>query len=200
MNEHTKNAITASVGFVPILGGALSVLFDKYIPTTFEKKRDDFFRYIDSEFEKLGIDENSSILEEEKFMMLFTKCFKRAMDEHSEEKIKAFQHVILNSATIENENLDETTFFIRLISDLTIDQFRILSLVENEEFKHQTNLIHAVCEKFNGADESYVKACVTELIRFNLFSNSQTNQELMKQRNFFTPLGKRFINYISWKN
>lgn len=122
MNEHTKNAITASVGFVPILGGALSVLFDKYIPTTFEKKRDDFFRYIDSEFEKLGIDENSSILEEEKFMMLFTKCFKRAMDEHSEEKIKAFQHVILNSATIENENLDETTFFIRLISDLTIDQ------------------------------------------------------------------------------
>lgn len=198
MNNNLKNTIVASTSLIPFAGGILSVLFDKYIPSNYERKRDAFFTYIDNEFKRFNIYEHHSKLNDEAFIMLFTKSFNRAMEEYHEEKIRAFQNIIINSVLNKNEEkFDEISFFIRLVSDLTVDQIKILHLVKNKEFIKEPSIYKAITKLWGDADESYLMACVTELIRFNLVSNSKNNNEQTQFRQYLTPFGMRFINYIS---
>lgn len=198
MNENIKNTLVASTSLIPIAGGALSVLLDKYIPSIYEKKREAFFLFLDQEFKKLNIDEKQENLNSEAFMMVFVKVFKGVMEEYHEEKIKAFQNILINSLMNKTEDkFDEVSFFIRLVNDLTVDQIKIMLLVKNKQFVQEDSLYKAVNKLWGDIEESYLMACVTELIRANLISNSSKNQTQTNFKHYLTAFGEKFLNYIS---
>ena len=71
----------------------------------------------------------------DEFIAVFMKSFRRAMEQHLKEKQEAFRAIIINNAIAESANFDEVTLFIRLVSDLTVDQIRILQLLRNQVFR-----------------------------------------------------------------
>lgn len=196
--EHLKNASVAAVSMIPLLGSPLSVLMDKYIPDFIEQRRMNLLNTLEKDLRELQDKITPEKLGSEEFSSVFIKSFHRAMEEHLQEKRDAFRYIILNTAISKNSEFDEITLFLRFVSDLTVDQIKILKFLQsNTAIKNNEHgLLIVMVETWPDADPDYVRACVTELLRDNLISSNPEDKEKQGQH-YLTGLGKRFIEYIS---
>lgn len=196
--EHLKNISIAAVSAIPVLGGPLSILMDKYIPNYVERRRIQLMEDLSQELEELSERITPERLASEEFASVFIRGFRRAMEEHLHEKIEAFQAIILNTAIAPSTEFDELTLFLRLVSDLTVDQIRILHLLQRdaEIRKDKQGLFLVMQAAWPDADSDYLMACVNELLRGNLVTSNPKNKGEQGQH-FLTGLGSRFVAYIS---
>jgi hypothetical protein len=196
--EHLRNISVAAVSMIPGLGSPLSMLMDKYIPSYVEYRRNELLTKLAHDLQELNDRITPERLASEEFASVFIKGFRRAMEEHLEEKLEAFRFIILNSAISQRSDFDELTLFLRLVSDLTVDQIRILKLLQNDEGirKGSKGLFLVMREAWPEADPDYLMACVNELLRGNLVSSNPKDKKRQGQH-LLTGLGKRFIAYIS---
>jgi hypothetical protein len=195
--EHLRNISIATVSSIPVLGGPLSVLLDKYLPSYMERRRNALMTQLADDLVKLTERITPEKLASDEFIAVFLKVFRRAMEEHLQEKLEAFRAIILNAALAENSEFDEVSLFIRLVSDLTADQIRILRLLRNQEFREsKEGLFLAVQHVWHKVDADYLMACVTELLRYNLATSNPKNPEAQGNHTL-TMLGIRFIEYIT---
>ncbi len=196
--EHLKNISIAAVSTIPVLGGALSVLMDKYIPNYVERRRIQLMEDLSKELEELSERITPERLASEEFASVFIRGFRRAMEEHLHEKIEAFKAIILNTAIAPSTEFDELTLFLRLVSDLTVDQIRILHLLQRDADirKDKQGLFLVMKAAWPDADSDYLMACVNELLRGNLVTSNPKNKGEQGQH-FLTGLGSRFVAYIS---
>jgi hypothetical protein len=196
--EHLKNVSIAAVSALPVLGGPLSVLMDKYIPSYIERRRSKLIEKISKDLQRLSKRITPEHLASDEFSSVFIKAFRRAMEEHLEEKLEAFRYIILNAAISNSSEFDEQTLFLRLVSDLTVDQIRILKLLQRKDKIHKDTegLFKVMKKTWPDADPDYLMACVTELLRSNLVSSNPKDRQKQGQH-FLTGLGKRFVAYIS---
>jgi len=199
--EHLRNIGVAAVSMIPVLGSPLSVLMDKYIPSYVERRRSELLTKLADDLQKLNGRITPERLASDEFASVFIKGFRRAMEEHLQDKLEAFRCIILNAAISQSSDFDELTLFLRLVSDLTVDQIRILKLLQNdaEIRKDEQGLFLVMKETWPEADPDYLMACVNELLRSNLVSSNPKNKESQGQH-FLTGLGKRFVAYISDPN
>lgn len=195
--EHLRNISIAAASSIPVLGGPISVLLDKYIPSYVERRRNELMTQLAGDLTKLSKQMTSERLASDEFVAVFVKSFRQAMEEHLKEKLEAFRAIIINTALGESSEFDEITLFIRLVSDLTLDQIRILRLLRNQEFReNEEGLFLAVQNVWHEIDSDYLMACVTELLRYNLATSNPKNREVQGSH-ALTGLGIRFIEYIT---
>ncbi len=200
--EHLRNLGVAAASAIPIVGGPLSVLLDKYLPSYVEERRKRLLAQLSADMEDLASRITLERLGSDEFISVFIKGFRLAMEEHLQEKRDAFRAIILNTALSAGSCFDELTLFIRLVADLTVDQMRIVRLLREDWSSELDNagLYQAAQQLWPGIDEDYLVACVTELLRYNLVTFSDKQQRLIqekKRQHSLTALGERFVSYVT---
>lgn len=205
--QHVRTAVVAATAGIPLLGGPISVLLDKYLPDYAQRKRDAFLEQVGNglaELEKRIKPEN---LLRDEFLSVFVKTTQQAITEHSDEKTECLRSIILNSSLEPSASFDERTLFLRLVSDLTEDQIKILKAIyisgaiPKDKYK---SLLDYTVELWPEIDPDYLMACTTELLRYNFVSSAFKTrgeqaglQEPKPDFHRLTGLGERFVSYIS---
>lgn len=201
--EHIRNALISATAGIPMIGGPVSYLLDKYVPSEIEKRKIAFIDQLSQDIDKLTLSHQKTNVGTPSFISSFIKVFPRVLEEHRKEKIISYRNILINEAVSESHDFDELTFFIRLLSDLTVDQIHILHLVyrkqvqSSNEFGGVFNIYEEFRESHPKVEKFYLQACVTELIRYFLISSSS---EVVEKNDgtghFLTDFGLRFVSYI----
>jgi len=201
---HARNISIAALGAIPVVGGSLATIFDKYLPDFVARRRDEMIERLAVEIHELQSRLTAESLASDEFLAVFVKCMRRAVEEHAEEKLVAFRAIILNTALPHASDFDEVTLFIRLVSDMTLDQIRILRLVaDGDNMKGKDGLLLVTQALWPEADRDYLVACTTELLRYNLVLSGPARPHehggsaTPGQNHRLTSLGVRFLAYIT---
>ena len=194
----SRNVVVAASSIIPGIGGVLSVFLDKYLPNTIEKRRDDFLLSLSNDLEQLPSAIVGKIAVSEEFHSLVLKVFRSIIQEEKEIKITSFRIILINAALSDN-NTNEQEYYIKLLTDLTTDQIKILHLFYLRDSKHEiefTNIINYIDDNWKKVDESYRFALTTELMRYGLISGAQKYHKEGPDGHYLSPFGERFISYI----
>lgn len=205
--SHLRNMAVAVTAGIPILGGPLAVLLDKYLPEYFEKKRERILQELNQELMALEQSGNTLLIENDRFSSVFLKGIKLAMEEHDNEKINSFKNIILNSAIFQSKDFDEESLFLSWVRDLTSDQIRIMKTIKDvfEVYTYEKSNLEVVLKSiFPDTPIDYLTICQRELSIKNLIKfkkgGKTTYDEDSKDEEgrqwALTNLGKRFIAYI----
>lgn len=203
-----RNLCVAATAAIPVTGGTISVLMDKYLPNKLEERKKKVLENIQNDLSKIDINILKNNLDNEEFYTVFLKILNKSIANHREEKLIAFRNILLSNLTVDYCAFDEVSFFIRITDELTVDQLRILNvfyqsdIIKNERYLELLNKFGGSLPKLMGAiwkdvDEDYVMACTTELIRFWLVLASNKNKERASLNRFsLSKLGERYAKYI----
>lgn len=206
--ELIRNFCVAASAAIPIAGGTVSVLLDKYLPNKIEERKQKVLENIQNDLGKIDIEILENNLDNEEFYTVFLKILNKSIANHRKEKLISFRNILLNNLTAEYCAFDEISFFIRITDELTVDQIRILNvfyesdILRNERWillleKHGGNLPKLMSIIWKDVDEDYVMACTTELIRFWLIVSSNKNKRRTSINRFsLSQLGERYAKYI----
>ena len=109
-NDFIRNSLIALTGTVPYVGGSISFLLDKYIPSEAERKRNEFISKVSDDLEELREKVDAFNFETPEFYSIFTKLLRHAVEEYRDEKINAFRNLTMN-IVLEPEEFDKIDFF-----------------------------------------------------------------------------------------
>lgn len=196
--ELIRNLFVAGAGIIPVVGGTISVLLDKYLPSDIENRRIQFLNQLENDFQKLPCDMIKNLENNEDFHSVFLKVLSVITYEHKVEKIIVFRNILINSTILAETDFNEIDYFIKLINDLSIDQIRILHLFYLRDYKNSVRFknIDKFLEENWEIDKSYRWSLVTELIRDGLISSSKERQRNKGDGHQLSVFGENFINYI----
>jgi hypothetical protein len=203
-SEHIRNILIAASAAIPIAGGPISVILDKYLPSEFEERKNNFITALSEDLENIKDQISIERLQSKEYLTFFIKILKHSMEEHRKEKTIAFRNILINEAISKSNEFDETTMYIRLINDLTIDQIRILHYIYQKKLvghcnaNAEINIYKELKKLWSEIDYHYLLACVTELIRFFIITSSsevQVNSKTEKGH-ALTGFGERFVKHI----
>lgn len=193
-----RNIFVAGTGMIPVAGGTISVLLDKYLPSAVEKRREKFLNKLENDFKMLPNEILAGLEYNQAFYSIFLKVLSVVTYEHETEKINIFRNILINSTVLIEQKFNEVEFFVKLINSLTIDQIRILHL-----FYLRDNLKKIDFENINtfidtqwNIDKSYRWSIITELIRDGLISSSIERQRSKGSGHQLSTFGEDFIKYI----
>jgi hypothetical protein len=126
--EHILNALKAGLSTAPFCGGLASLMTD-YIPSTKQKRLEEFTKQIAADLEDLQehVDENTLLTDD--FAFMFEKCFRGVAENYQAEKLEAFRGILVNSAIGFNASQAERECFVNLISSLSGLHLRILKFM-----------------------------------------------------------------------
>ena len=203
-SKHIRNIIIAASAAVPIVGGPVAVILDKYLPSEFEKRKNHFITELSKDLENIKEKILPERLQTEEYLTYFIKILKYSMEEHRKEKIIAFRNILINEAISQSNEFDETTMYIRLIDNLTVDQIRILHYIYQKKIvghcneNVDINIYKDLKKLWPEVDHHYLLACVTELIRFFIISSSSEVMSNSKNEkgHALTNFGERFVKHI----
>lgn len=185
MNEHSKNLIVSSTALIPVLGGSISVLVDKYIPSELEKRRNSLIEQLDKDIEAVKEKIKPNRLESVEYTTILFKVFKNVMEEHDQEKIKKYRAILQNSAITTYIENPEIEFYIKLLNELTTSHIKLLRLINENNFHYNVHYIHT-----EESDKVLQNYCIKDLKRVDLISKDLHSPYKI------TELGKRFTNFI----
>ena len=205
-NDFIRNSLIALTGTVPYVGGPISFLLDKYIPSEAERKRNEFISKVSDDLEELREKVDAFNFETPEFYSIFTKLLRHAVEEYRDEKINAFRNLTMN-IVLEPEQFDKIDFFARLVIVLVPDEIVILRTfylldVKNELKNFDTNpnkrdIYKIITDLYGVEDRLYINALMTDLGRYRLvLANNELKTKFPKDGMFLSKLGKEFTNYI----
>lgn len=199
----SRNIVVAASNLIPGIGGVLTVFLDKYLPSTMEQRREEFLRTLSSDIDNLPSSVIERIMNDQEYHSLMLKVFISVVQEDKEIKKKAFRNILLNAATTINNTINENEFYIKLLSDMTTDQIRILHLFYLRDIKKSIsfkNVYSFITKHWKNIDESYRFALITEIMRYGLITSSQKSNKAKGEGHQLSSFGERFILYIFQPN
>ncbi len=126
--ELIRNACIAVSAAIPVAGGSISVLLDKYLPNKIEERKQNILENIQKSLSRIDINILENKLDNEVFYTVFLKVLNKSISNHRSEKLMAFRNILLNDIIHEEMSFDEVSFYMRLVDELTVDQIKILNL------------------------------------------------------------------------
>ena len=204
--ELIRNMCIAASAAIPVAGGTISVLLDKYLPNKLEERKQNIIENIQADLSKIDINVLQNKLNNEEFYTVFLKVLNKSISNHREEKLIAFRNILFNDIVNEEMSFDEVSFYIRLVDELTVDQIKILNLfyrtyiINDDKYKNimqRNSLNNIVRTIWNNIDEDYAMACTTELIRFHLLIGTTESKKRSAIEGFtLSRFGERFVKFI----
>jgi hypothetical protein len=169
--EHVVNALKALFNAVPIVGGSVASLMDDYIPTTRDKRMQEFAQAVADEFERVGERIDGSKIDTDEFAYMFTKVFQDVSRDYQKEKLSAYRNILVNSllvdvpAALQESYLHRvealTSLHIRVLSYLALSVDEVESMLASRGM--QTNSLSATLTTLVGIDKHTLQAVVHDL-------------------------------------
>lgn len=187
MNENLKNIILVTSSAVPYFGGPISVLIDKYIPSSLEKRRNILLDKIDKDLIDIKEQIKPDRLESEEYITIFLKVFKNAISEHNQNKIELYRTILKNTAIIEEIDDYEIELFVRFVEILSLPHIFFLKTLKEEAIIYDN--VH-----YFGLSIDHQLFCIHELINLGIIKEKS---KIQNKTNFeFSDMGSRFYDFI----
>ncbi len=204
--ELIRNVCIAASAAIPVAGGSISVLLDKYLPNKLEERKQNILENIQADLSRIDMNILENKLDNEEFYTVFLKVLNKSISNHREEKLMSFRSILLNSIINDEMTFDEVSFYIRLVDELSVDQIKILNLfyrtyiINDDKYKdimQKNSLNNIVRTIWKNIDEDYAMACTTELIRFQLLIGATESRKRSSIEGFtLSRFGERFVKFI----
>ncbi len=131
--DHTLSAVKAAVNLIPYAGGPLGSLLSDYLPNSVEKRKTEFLERLGKELEAVQDKLQTDVVSREYFISTFMQSFRRALENHQEEKVSAFRAIIVNIAIDQNPREDEVAAFISITDRFTPLHIKFLKILANPQ-------------------------------------------------------------------
>lgn len=204
--ELIRNVCIAASAAIPVAGGSISVLLDKYLPNKIEERKQNILENIQTDLSRIDINVLENKLDNEEFYTVFLKVLNKSIANHRKEKLMAFRNIIFNDIISDEMAFDEVSLYIRLVDELTVDQIKILNLfyrtyvINDDKYKdimQRNSLNNIIRTIWSNIDEDYLMACTTELIRFQLLIGRTESMKRSSIDGFtLSRFGERFVKFI----
>jgi hypothetical protein len=203
-----RNSLIAVSGAIPYVGGSLSFLLDKYIPSEAEKRRNEFLNKLADDLEELKDKVEDFNFSSPEFLNIFTRMLRASIDEYRDEKITAFRNLVIN-IVISPQKFNELDYYSRLVIKMIPDEIKILRVfylldVKNElksfDINRDKRDIYEIISKVYGTqDYLYIQALLIECQRYRLILGNEVAQKKYgdgREGLYLTEIGKNFLQYI----
>lgn len=188
LSELSRTLLIAALSATPVVGGPISVVLDHTLPSKVEEEKKNTIEKLREDLETVEAELLKLRLESHEFFTILSRVLNFSMLNSRQEKLVAFRNILINEVYAEESKFDETTLFLRLTDELTVDQIKILGLFYKANVLKDEYLLSLLQEKgqslksltkffWKDIDEDYLMACITELMRFWLVSGSQKNKD-----------------------
>ncbi|WP_167631982.1 hypothetical protein [Mariprofundus ferrooxydans] len=206
IKTHLRNLSIAATSVIPVVGGPVSYILDKYVPEFVEERREAFLRTLNDELEQVveaGIEID---LQGERFISIFVRCVRLALDEYEQEKIDSFRNIIVNTAIPRQQDFDETSLMMNWVREFTGDQIRVIKAIKvNDEIAYygeQSDFYYAVKHHFPKIPREYLIALAQDLIGKNIviYGKGHRAPEIDKDTNkvwYLSDMGETFVSHIT---
>lgn len=193
MNEHAKVILTSSISSLPLIGGVLSTIIDKYIPEHSKNIKNQFIDQIEKALEE-SFDE-SNMIDSEKFINSFVHVYRLYQFEHSELKRNVLKNFIVNSTKFKSVDFEEEEMIVSIIDRLTADQIKMLLLCREKPLRRiDGSGVTEIINIWPNADKDYILSCLNNMFALNLMRVSGNKEHL----EFIpTSFGEKVLTYIS---
>ena len=183
-----RNSLIALTSTVPYIGGTISFLLDKYIPSEAEKRRNEFIKKIEADLKEIEEKVDDFNLDTPEFYSIFTRLLKESMEEYRSEKITAFRNLTIH-IVLEPQEFNKMHIFYML------DVKGELKMLDGDIEKRD---IYEIISKVYGIEDmEYMRALITDCQRYRLIIASQQMQKRMGRKGLFlSDLGREFLTYI----
>ena len=131
--DHTLSVVKAAVNAIPYAGGPLGSLLSDYLPNSVEKRKTEFLEKLGRDLEAVQDRIQNDVVSREYFISTFMQSFRRALENHQEEKVSAFRAIVVNTAIDQNPKEDEITAFISITDRLTPLHLKLLKILSNPQ-------------------------------------------------------------------
>lgn len=120
-NDIIRNSLISLTAAVPYVGGTVSFLLDKYLPSEIERKRNVYLKKLESDLEEIKEKIDIKNLDTPEFRSIFTKLLKASIEEYRDEKLTAFRNLTIHTL-VTPERYNKIDFFTRLTLTLVPDE------------------------------------------------------------------------------
>ena len=91
--DHTLSVLKAAANAIPYVGGPLGSLLSDYLPDSVEKRKTEFLTKLAEELDAVQDKLQSDFVSKDYFISTFMQSFRRAIENHQEEKVNAFRAI-----------------------------------------------------------------------------------------------------------
>ena len=160
--DHLRNLIIIGLDFIPSIGGALSILFDKYIP---DKRYDRLYRFIESlqnDMESLNINFTKELLKSDEFIEIIEKVFYGVASSSQKEKMESYKSILLNSIkSPKYPSFENKEIYLNMVNELSTAHIKVLSSL----YHRSKDGIISGSEQLKGDLENYSPDLLRLIIR-----------------------------------
>lgn len=186
-NDIVRNVLIGATASVPSLGGLISYLLDKSIPSYISNQYKDFIEKLEKGLYEVHRKANKDAMSSPQFITLCYKAIEYAVTEYFEEKRQDYRNIIVNGIT-GNINFAISDFYLQLIERLTENQFKILNIyyiTQSSIIVSNENLMHRLMNN-NPENRHLIMSAVSELDRLCLVHGKK-----------LSPMGMQFCRFIN---
>jgi hypothetical protein len=214
--EHLLNILKAGLSTAPFCGGIASLMTD-YIPTSKQKRIEEFVALIAKDLDKLQKQVNENLILTDDFAFIFEKCFRGAAENYQKEKLQSFRGILINSAIGYNLKEEEKEYYLNLVTTLSTLHIKILKFMAMPlEYLEDEGISK---EKINGGFSQFfpiampgvnvevIKSVFGDLYQYgfintdkSIFSMVTSGQGLDLLGDRVSVLGKQFTNFCRVPN
>lgn len=216
--DHLVNILKAGINAIPTVGGVIGSLVDDYIPKVKEERLRKLVEDLEKDAQALG--EKLSRIDQgyvhtEEYAFLFERCFKSAMENYHEEKLKAYRAIMLNSLLPDAPNEDRKFFYLPLVDALTPLHIRVLRILSDPiSFDQSTGNRVGGGGRLSTTRMSILKKLLPEygeellvptwndlqvrgLIQSATLGTNIPDQGIRQMEGLLTELGSQFIRFVT---
>ncbi len=164
------------LGVIPVLGPALSSLFNEYIP---ERRQERLYKFLDDFLTELKNLEESNVtkidvdyLYSEEFGYIFEETLMLVTKAYQKEKIIAFKNILINSLIDKNVNQDIKEIYLHLVDELTDFDIFILRKIHEG---YEVGIVDGfTIERARHDDKSEMRTAMFEFFQ-NVYQKEKSN-------------------------
>lgn len=213
--EHIINILKAGLATAPFCGGIASLMSD-YIPTSKQKRIEEFAGVIANDLEQLQERVNESLILTDDFAFIFEKCFRGVAENYQTEKLESFRGILINSSIGSDLREEEKEYFLNLVTTLSSLHIKILKFMAMplEYLEHENIPKERISGGFSdffpvaipGVNIEVIKSAFGDLFQYgfintdkSIFATMTSGQglNLLGDGGRVSDIGKRFINFCS---
>lgn len=212
-SETILNILKAALSTAPFTGGIASLITD-YIPSSRFRRLEEFAQQVAEDLRSVAAKIDEAYLRTDEYAYLFEQSFKGAAEHYQREKLEAFRGVLVNAAITKDLGQGEKEHYLGLVNSLSVLQLRILMfMAEPRRYLadigiDERDVRGGFADMFRtvlpGIDMELVKSAFGDLYQSGLIRTDKTifgtmtsAQGLQLLSNRVTPLGQRFIEFLT---
>ncbi|MBO7564508.1 MAG: hypothetical protein J6T40_06660 [Clostridiales bacterium] len=202
-----RNGLIGISGAIPVAGGSIAFLLDKYVPSRAEQKKKAYIERLAKDIEEIKEKVSIENMDTPEFQSIFARLLHASIDEYREEKLNAFRNLTLN-VLVEPKSFNKIDYFSRLVLLMVPDEILILRVFYLLDVKGELSSydqgpkrdINMILEKVYGfQDRLYIQALIINLQIYRLIlGNDAAKQKYGNGRDglFLTDFGKSYLRYV----